>query len=172
MNTLTLFLLVLRAALLSTGGFGNAPALHADLVEARGWASDEQFGAAFAVGQVSPGPNGLWVISLGYLVNGWPGALAALVAITLPPLLVVGVERAYRHVQSHPATEGFVRGLGLAVTGAFLVVLGRLLLGDAGTIAPIRPIIAIAACLLGLAGRVPVVIILLLAALAGILLGG
>ena len=172
MNTLTLFLLILRAALLSTGGFGNAPALHADLVRTRGWATDEQFGAAFAVGQVSPGPNGLWVISLGYLVNGWPGALAALAAITLPPLLVVWVERAYQRVQSHPATEGFVRGLGLSVTGAFLIVLGRLLVGEAGTVAADQILIAFAALLLGLSGRVPTIVILLLAALAGIVRGG
>lgn len=172
MNTLTLFLLILRAGLLSTGGFGNAPALHADLVRTRGWATDEQFGAAFAVGQISPGPNGLWVISLGYLVNGWPGALAALVAIALPPLLVVWVERAYRRVQSHPATEGFVRGLSLSVTGAFLVVLGRLLIGESGTVGPEPVVIALAALLLGLSQRVPVVIILLLAAFAGMIRGG
>jgi chromate transporter len=52
-----------------------------------GWAKEAEFG--HAIGQISPGPNGLWVISLGYLTYGIPGALFALIAITLPALLVL-----------------------------------------------------------------------------------
>jgi len=56
----------------STGGFSNLPSLHQDLL-ANGWASEADFAESIAIGQISPGPNGLWVICLGYLTYGWLG---------------------------------------------------------------------------------------------------
>ena len=119
---LLFFWLFLKASLFSTGGLGNLPSLHADLL-ARRWASDRQFAESLTIGQLSPGPNGLWVVSLGYLSGGLPGSLLALLAILLPPLLILAIERGYRRVQDHPAAEGFVAGLSLAVTGVFAVAL-------------------------------------------------
>lgn len=160
-----LFGLMLKASLFSTGGTGNVPSLHADLT-ARGWATEGEFAQALAVGQVSPGPNGLWVVSLGFLTAGIGGAAVALLAATLPPLLILVVEHLYRKVQHHPLVEGFVRGLGLAVVGIFAVVLVRLL-GSAGW--GVRTVVlALASIALGATRRVPVVVILLGAAAAGI----
>ena len=167
MNLLVLFGLLLKASLFSTGGTGNLPSLHGDLT-ARGWATDREFGESLAVGQVSPGPSGLWVVSLGYLLAGGRGAGLALLAILLPPFLVVATERLYRRVQHHPAVEGFVRGLGLAVVGIFVVVLCGLLRGvglDVRT-----ALIALGSVGLGATRRVPVAAILALAALAGVCL--
>jgi chromate transporter len=167
-EVLTYFWLLLKASLFSTGGQGNLPSLHEDFL-ARGWATERQFAEALAVGQVSPGPSGLWVISLGYLTRGWLGAALALVAIILPPLLVLAVERLYRRVGDHPAVRGFVRGLSLAVVGIFLVVLAGLLRGsglDAVTV-----LIALGSVVLGASRRVPVIAVLGLGALAGIALG-
>ena len=69
-NPLIYFLLFLKASLFSTGGFSNLPSLHQDLL-ANGWAKESYFGQSIAIGQISPGPNGLWVISLGYLTYGY-----------------------------------------------------------------------------------------------------
>ena len=160
------FWLLLKASLFSTSGTGNVPSLHNDLLP-RGWATERQFGEALAVGQVSPGPSGLWVISLGYLTAGLRGALLAWIAITLPPLLVLAVDRLYRRVQHHPAVEGFVRGLGLAVVGIFVVVLLTLLHGVGVNARSV--LIALASLGLTLTRRVPVPAVLALAAVAGIL---
>ena len=102
---LALFWIMLRAALLSTTGTGNLPIVHQDLLS-RGWATDRQFAEALAIGQISPGPTGLRVISLGYFVGGLRGAALTLIAITLPPLLVlVLVHGLYRRFDHHPATQ-------------------------------------------------------------------
>ncbi len=163
------FWLFLKASLFSTGGTGNLPSLHADL-PAHGWASDRQFAEALTIGQISPGPTGLWVISLGYLTDGGRGSLLALVAVLLPPLLILGVERLYRRVQHHPAVEGFVQGLGLAVVGVFAVALHRIL--QSAGISPRSILILLTAMGLALTRRVPVVGIVGLAGLAGILWRG
>ncbi len=166
MNLGVYFGLLLRASLFSTGGTGNVPSLHADLTE-RGWATNAQFAESLAVGQVSPGPNGLWVICLGFLTAGMRGAGLALVAITLPPLLILVVDRVYRRVQHHPVVEGFVRGLGLAVVGIFAVVLMRLLAGAGWSGRSV--VLALASLALGLTRRVPVVVVLAGAGVAGVL---
>lgn len=167
MSVLVFFWLLLKASLFSTTGSGNLPILHQDLL-ARGWASDHQFAESLAIGQISPGPTGLWVISLGYLIDGLRGALLALIAITLPPLLVLAVAGFYRRFGGHPAMQGFVRGLSLAVAGIFLVVLFGIMRGVG--FEPRGLLIALAALGLGASRRVPVIAIMALAALAGILL--
>lgn len=167
MNPLVYFGLFLKASLFSTGGFGSLPSLHADLL-ARRWAGERQFVEALAIGQISPGPNGLWVISLGYLTNGSTGALLSLIALCLPPFLAIGVERLYRRVQHHPAVEGFVRGLMLAGTAIFAVVLTGFLKVDGPDVRSVG--IALVSALLVVSRRVPLVVILGLAAAAGIVL--
>jgi chromate transporter len=166
-DALLFFWLMLKASLFSTSGSGNLPILHQDLI-ARGWASDRHFAEALAIGQISPGPSGLWVISLGYLLDGLRGGILALVAITLPPLAVLAVHGFYRRYGDHPATQGFVRGLSLAVAGIFLVVLTGIMNGAGWNI--INLLIVLGALVLGATGRVPVLAVLLAAALAGVLL--
>jgi len=166
MNPLHYFLLALKASLFSTGGFGNIPSMHDDLL-ARGWATERNFAEAMAVGQISPGPNGLWIISLGYFVNGVPGALLSLAAILIPPMLVLGVEWLYHRTKHHPAVEGFVRGMALAMVGIFATVLQRLL-HDVGL--NTRTILICGASIgAGLTQRVPVAAILIGAAALGLI---
>lgn len=169
MNSLLFFWIFLKASLFSTGGMGSLPSLHADLL-ARGWAGERQFGEALTIGQISPGPNGLWVVSLGYLTGGGRGSLLALLALTLPPLLILGVERLYRRVQDHPLVEGFVQGLGLAVVGVFVVALSGI--AHSAGFSARTVTIGLAATGLALTRRVPIAGIIGLAGLTGILWRG
>lgn len=120
-NPLIYFLLFLKASLFSSGGFSNLPSLHQDLIT-NGWAVDTDFGESIAIGQISPGPNGLWVICLGYLTYGYAGAAIALVAITLPALLVLVISSVYNRIQKQRWVEGLMRGISLAVLGILLTV--------------------------------------------------
>jgi chromate transporter len=167
-DPLTLFWVVLKATLLSTGGNGNLPALYDETVTRRGWLTPAQVAEAVGIGQVAPGPNGLWVVSLGYFIDGVRGGLLAALAVVLPPLLVLPLLHLYHRHREHPALDGFARGLALAVTGLGVVILFRLLAGDGG--------LTVRAALTAAAGyglmatrRVPVPAILLLAALVGLL---
>jgi len=161
-------LLALKASLLSTGGLGNLPILHDDLVS-RGWSNDAMFAEALAIGQFSPGPNGLWAVSFGYLLAGPVGAAVAFVAVLLPPTLILGVEALYHKVKSHPAVEGFVLGLSIAVVGTFAVTLVRLV----GTVGITGLHVGVAVVAFGLASdrRVPVPLIVLLGAAVGTIVG-
>ena len=157
----------MKASLLSTGGLGNLPFLHKDLL-ALGWANESDFITAIAVGQVSPGPTGLWSISLGYLTFGWLGAGLALAALSLPPLLIVAVAAIYDRMEKLPGVQNFSKGLVLGVIGLTLTValgLARTAIIDWRSI-----VIAVVALGLALSKRVPIVLILVLAAAAGCLI--
>ena len=81
------FWVVLLCSFLGFGGSGAIPVLRAQLAGAVP-DSDTLVLHSLAVGNVSPGPNGLFLVAVAYFVAGLPGALVAVVAICIPPLLV------------------------------------------------------------------------------------
>lgn len=87
-----LFIAVLIANMIGFGGLSSLPVLRNQLLAA-GIAADGLLLQSLAVSNITPGPNGLYVVVVGYLVGGVPGALVATVAILLPPLLVLPLER-------------------------------------------------------------------------------
>ena len=163
-NPILYFLLFLKASLFSTGGFSNLPSLHEDLL-ANGWAQETDFGQSIAIGQISPGPNGLWVISLGYLTYGYLGALLALLAVTLPALLVLLVAAGYARIERQAWVQGAMDGVSLAVVGILLTVVWTIL-RQPGVDAK-GLLIALGAFGLALSRRVNVLLILGLAGLVG-----
>jgi chromate transporter len=163
MDPATFFWIALRASLLSSGGFGNLPLLHQDLV-GRGWANDSQFATALAIGQLAPGPSGLWVVALGYLLGGVGPALLAALAVVFPPLLVVPVGRLQSRYAELPAVRGFVRGLVIGIAAIVPVIfLGVTRPGF--NVLPLA-LITLSAVLIA-TRRVPLIVVLLLGAVAG-----
>lgn len=163
-----LYLVVfLKASLFSTGGFSNLPSLRQDLL-ARGWAHDADFGNSIAIGQISPGPNGLWVISLGYFTYGFLGAFLALIAITLPPLLVLVIAARYDRIEGHAWVQGAMRGVSHAVVALLLTVVWTILHQPGIDVKGL--LIAGGAFMLALSRKVNVLLILTLAGLMGYLL--
>jgi len=166
-NPILYFLLFLKASLFSTGGFSNLPSLHQDLL-ANDWAQEVDFGQSIAIGQISPGPNGLWVISLGYLTYGYLGALLALIAVILPALLVLAVSAGYARIERQAWVQGAMQGVSLAVVGILLTVVWTILRQPGVDWKGL--LIALGAFGLALSRKVNVLLILALAGLVGYLL--
>ncbi len=165
-NPFVYFLLFLKASLFSTGGLSNLPSLHQDL-PALHWAVNADFGDSIAIGQISPGPNGLWVISLGYLTYGYGGAGLALLAITIPPFLVLGVSAIHSRIEHQRWVPGLMRGISLAVVAIMISVCGTII--DQPGIDWLGWLVAAATAGLAMA-RCNIVVILAFAGLAGYLL--
>ena len=164
MDMFAFFLIVLKSSFLSTGGLGPLPMLHNDFI-ARGWATEREFTEALAVGQSSPGPNGLWVVSFGYLTAGLPGAIIALLALLIPPFTVLAVERVYARLAMHSATQGFLDGMALAIAGTGFVIFAQLIVTSS---VDWRALVIFSGALgLAMVNRVPVIAIIALAAVAG-----
>ena len=72
-------------SLFAVGGANSAiPEMHRVAVDVRHWMTDQQFADAFAISQMSPGPNVLIVTLIGYSVAGVAGALVATLAMCGP----------------------------------------------------------------------------------------
>jgi len=166
MDPVRFFLYVLRSALLSTGGMGNVPILHDDLVRT-GFATDSQFAASMAVGQIAPGPSGLWVVTLGYFMGGWLAALLALVAVTLPPVIVLLIDKQFEKFKHHPAVIGFIRGLGITVVGVYVTVMVGLFNSSTANML-VALAVATVALWFALRGKVPVIAIIAAAGVLGL----
>lgn len=169
MNPFLYFWLFFKASLLSTGGLGNLPFLNQDLIDL-GWAAPSDFVTAIAVGNLSPGPNGLWSVSLGYLTFGWMGAALALLALSLPPLLILVVSAFYNRIEHQPIVQDFIRGMALGVVGLTLAVAFGL--ATSSITDWIGILITLTAFGLAFSKKVPVVLILIFAAVVGGVLYG
>jgi len=117
MNPLLLFLLFLKSSALSFGGLGGVPTLHQDLVDLQVADLDKVFGQALAVGRLSPGPNGLYLVSLGYQLGGTIGGIAAGIALALPPFVVLVIAIGYSRVAHLKRTANALMVLSFALTG-------------------------------------------------------
>lgn len=168
MTPLVFFWLVFRSALITTGGSGNLPVLHQDFVGGK-VATDRQFAESLAVGQLSPGPSGLWVTSLGYFMGGVWYSVLALIGISLPPLLAVVVDKLYEKHRHQPTVEGLVKGLGAGVVGIFGTVMVTLLHNNKPSMLMIG--VAVIAFFAATSRKVPVLAIIVFGVIAGIALG-
>lgn len=168
MEWLLFFWTVLKAVLFSTGGFGPLPSLHADFL-ALGWASERQFTEALALGQITPGPSGLWVASLCYLVAGLPGALLSCLAMLLPPLLILAVQLVFARIARRPETQGALDGVVLVIVGFNAIVLSRIFLGNGPDLAMVA--VALVSAALAVSRKVSSVLILAAAAAIGFIMG-
>jgi chromate transporter len=86
MSAVTVYLLLVKAIATSFAGLGSLPQIQQDFVETRHVLSPEQLSEAVLVGRSTPGPIGAYVVAVGYFAAGWPGAIAAWLAMVTPAL--------------------------------------------------------------------------------------
>ena len=77
MNPFVLYLHLLKATLTTLAGLASLPVLQADLVQHHHVLTNKQLNVAIVVTRSTPGPAGLYVVSVGYFVDGFWGAVAA-----------------------------------------------------------------------------------------------
>jgi chromate transporter len=110
------------------GGFSALPVLKALFVTPETGISDHDFTLAFALSPVSPGPLLNVVPFLGYLTDGWRGALLATAALFIPSgCLVVFAQRHLIRLKRHLRFEHGMRLLRAATTGFLVVAVVKIL---------------------------------------------
>jgi chromate transporter len=132
---LRLFLFFLKAGSLTFGsGLVIVPFLEKGIVQQNGWMGGRDFLVAVAVGMLSPGPVVITATFVGYLVDGFPGALVSTIGIFLPSflLILIAAPLLARH-RGNPNVQGFIKGAYAAAIGTILgacVLLGKIAIGD------------------------------------------
>jgi len=102
-------------------GLAIVPFLHAGVVNENHWLTESQFVDAVAVAMITPGPVVITVGFIGYLVNGFPGAVIAALATFLPCyLFTVLLAPSFKKIAKNTSIKAFVNGITSAVIGALV----------------------------------------------------
>ena len=117
MNLLMLYLLLAKATLTSFSGLTSLPVVQHDFVERRHVLTGRQLTAAVAVGRTAPGPNGLYLVSVGYFVAGYPGAAAGCLALITPAFLIIPMLRYLGTRAERPRVKNAIRMVTMAAAG-------------------------------------------------------
>ncbi|SHF38571.1 chromate transporter [Seinonella peptonophila] len=108
------------------GGHVVLPMLQAEVVPP-GWLTDSQFLAGYGAAQAIPGPLFTFSAYLGAVMNGWIGAMVALIAMFLPSfLLVTGALPFWDAVRRRPNFQSILKGINASVVGILLAALFNL----------------------------------------------
>ncbi len=89
MKLVILYLLLVKATVTSFSGMASLPQIRQDFVQTHQLLTDEQLSQAVLVGRASPGPMGAYVVAVGYLAAGSPGAILGWLAMITPAFLAI-----------------------------------------------------------------------------------
>ena len=147
-NLLTLFLTFLKiGSVLYGSGYVLLAFLRSDLVVNLGWLTDQQLIDAVAIGQLTPGPVFTTATFIGYILAGFPGAVAATVGIFLPSFILVAISNPFiPRIRRSPWASSLLDGVNVISLGLMAAVTWQL--GVASLIDPLTFAIAIGAAIL------------------------
>lgn len=117
MNVVLLYLLLLKATMTSFSGLTSLPVVRNDFVVHRQLMTDRELNAAVVAGRTVPGPNGLYIVSVGYFIAGIPGAIAGWLALVSPAFVMIPLLRYVGARADRPAVRGAIQSLTLAAAG-------------------------------------------------------
>lgn len=169
---LQLFFIFFRIGLFSIGGgYVMLPMLRREMVETRGWLTDEQLIDFYAIAQATPGIIAINTATfVGFRRRSVAGACAATLGMVAPSLIIItAIALFFDQVREVPVMERAFRGVRIAVAMLLSFTLFTLI---KKTVLSLFSIVLFLAALAGVAifdlSPVP---ILLAAAAAGILFG-
>jgi len=138
----------LRLGCMSFGGpIAHLGYFRTELVDRRGWVSDELFAELVGIAQSMPGPASSQVAyALGLIRAGWPGGLAAWLGFTLPSAVLMLAFAFGHRVFTGPTGASILHGLQLVT----VAVVGQAVVSMQTKLAPDRLRLALAIVAVGI----------------------
>ena len=110
-NVVMLYLVLLKATCTSFAGLASLPVVHDELVEKRHVLTDSQLTQAVVIIRSTPGPVGLYIVSVGYFAAGVSGAVAGWLAMVTPALLIIPILGFARRKSEHPRFKAILQAV-------------------------------------------------------------
>jgi chromate transporter len=140
-NPFVLYLLLLQATATSFAGLASLPVIRHDLVEQRHVLTNEQLDTAIVVSRTTPGPVGVYVVSVGYAAAGMPGAVAGWLAMCTPAFAVIPLVGYMAQRGSHRRIKSMTQAV--VVASAALLFASALPIARETLVSPWTAVIAI-----------------------------
>jgi len=106
------------------GGFASLPLMLHEIVTVKGWMTNGTFMDGIALGQVTPGPIVITSTFVGYIVQGFAGAVVATIAIFTPSFfMVVTIAPIFDRLRTSPYFSRVIDGILASFVGLLIYVL-------------------------------------------------
>ena len=111
------------------GGYAMLPILQREVVDGKGWCTNEELTDYYAIGQCTPGIIAVNTATfIGYKIKGVSGALVATYGLVAPSFIVIGVIAALlQNFASYALVQNAFAGIRVAVTVLILNAVVKLL---------------------------------------------
>ena len=166
MNLALLYLLLLKGTVTAFAGLASLPVIQEALVNQYHVLTNEQLNEAVVITRSSPGPVGLYIVSVGYFVAGLPGAVAGWLAMITPSLLIIPLVHFVGRKMEHPKVKSVLQAVIIASAG--LLLAAAIPLGRDGLTGPVTIGIALVSFVLLLTTKLDTLWIILGAALVSL----
>jgi len=117
MNLFWLYLLLAKSTLTSFSGMTSLAIVRHDFVVEHRLLTDQQLTTAIAAGRLAPGPNGVYLVGIGYYLAGYPGAAMGWLALITPAFLSIPLLIWLRRHSEQPAFRRALDSVLLAAAG-------------------------------------------------------
>lgn len=149
--------------LFSFGG-GMSAWTHREMVQIRGWMTDEEFFSGYGLGQILPGVNSTnLAVYIGQHLRGGPGALVALAGLLTGPFIVVlAAAVTYDQLKEIPGFQIAMQGVAAAAIG---LIVRMVIAGARNAARGIVPVLVILGTFVGVAiFKLPLLLVAAIAA--------
>lgn len=118
------------------GGYAMLPILQREIVEKRGWATDEELTDYFAIGQCTPGVIAVNTATfVGHKLKGIPGGILTSLGVVFPSLIIITIIAAFlKNFAEFAVVQHALAGVNAAVVALIfssVIKLGKSTLKDA-----------------------------------------
>jgi chromate transporter len=120
MNLFLLYLLLLKGTVTAFAGLASLAVVQDALVVQHHVLTDSQLNEAVVITRSTPGPVGLYIVSVGYFVAGWPGAVAGWLAMITPAVLIIPLVHFVGRKMEHPRVKSVLQTVILTSAGLLL----------------------------------------------------
>ena len=105
------------------GGYAMLPILQREVVEKKGWVTEEEVTDYFAIGQCTPGIIAVNTsVFIGHRQRGVPGGLAAALGVVFPSFVVITIIAAFlTKFATYPVVQHALAGINAAVVALIAV---------------------------------------------------
>lgn len=166
MNIVLLYVLLLEGSMTAFAGLASLPVIQDSLVNQHHVLTEQQLNEAVVITRTTPGPVGLYIVSVGYFVAGLPGAIVGWLAMITPALLIIPLLHYAGRRMEHPRAKSILQAVVFASAG--LLVAAAIPLGHDALTDWVSVAIAVASLVLLLATKIDTLWIILGAAIVSL----
>lgn len=120
MSLILLYFLLLKGTITAFAGLASLPVIQDTLVFQHHLLTEKELNEAVVITRSTPGPVGLYVVSVGYFVAGVPGAIIGWLAMITPALLIIPLVHFAGRTIDHPRVKSVLQSVVIASAGLLL----------------------------------------------------